>query len=485
MTTQTFFWHDYETFGTDPQRDRVCQFAGIRTDLDFQQIGEPVMAYCKPAIDYLPHPEACLITGITPQIAEKNGVCEAEFTRLIHDQLAMPGSCGLGYNSLRFDDEVTRNLLYRNFYDPYAREWQNQNSRWDIIDVARAARALRPEGVNWPVNNEGVATFRLEELTKANNISHTAAHDALADVYATIALARLIRDRQPKLYQFLFSNRSKTAVQDLLQLGSFTPLVHISGRFAARNNCLAIILPLCLHPTRSNEVVVYDLAADPGPLLDCTAAEIQQRLFTATADLPDGIARIPLKTVHINKCPVLAPLGVIKQPDAVRLELDIHQHLIHLERIKSAAFLKEKLAQVFTSEYPTTSNDPDLMIYSGGFFSNRDKATMNKIRAAAPAALARLKPDFDDGRLPEMLFRYRARNFPSTLSQQETQDWLEFCRQRLQNSKQGTTHTLESFTAKLSTLQTELGAAQPILHALQEYASQLSRELFGKSDIAS
>jgi len=485
MTTPTFFWHDYETFGTDPQRDRVCQFAGIRTDLDFQQIGEPIMAYCKPAIDYLPHPEACLITGITPQIADKNGVREAEFTRLIHAQLAEPGTCGLGYNSLRFDDEVTRNLLYRNFYDPYAREWQNQNSRWDIIDVARAARALRPEGIHWPVTYEGVATFRLEELTKANNIGHAAAHDALADVRATIALARLIRDRQPKLYQFLFSNRSKTAVQNLLQLGSYTPLVHISGRFAARNNCLAIILPLCLHPTRSNEVVVYDLAIDPGPLLECSAAEIQRRLFTATADLPDGVARIPLKTVHINKCPVLAPLGVIKPDDAKRLELDINQHLLHLDRLKTAAFLKEKLAQVFTSDYPTLTEDPDLMIYSGGFFSNRDKASMTKIRAATPAALARLKPDFDDARLPEMLLRYRARNFPSSLSRQETQDWLAFCRERLQTGLPGNSHTLESFTAKLHTLQAELGPAQPILAALRDYASQLQSALFGKNNVAS
>ena len=483
MTTPTFFWHDYETFGADPQHDRACQFAGIRTDLDFQPIGEPVMAYCKPTIDYLPHPEACLITGITPQIAEKNGVCEAEFTRLINAQLAEPGTCGLGYNSLRFDDEVTRNLLYRNFYDPYAREWQNQNSRWDMIDVARAARALRPEGINWPVTNEGVATFRLEELTKANNIGHAAAHDALADVHATIALARLIRDRQPKLYQFLFNNRSKAAVQDLLQLGSFTPLVHISGRFAARNNCLAVVLPLCLHPTRSNEVVVYDLAADPGPLLDCTVAEIQQRLFTATADLPEGVTRIPLKTIHINKCPVLAPLGVIKQPDAVRLELDIHQHLLHLERIKSAVFLKEKLAQVFTSEYPITTEDPDLMIYSGGFFSNRDKAAMTKIRAATPAALARLKPDCDDVRLPEMLFRYRARNFPSSLSPQETQDWLAFCRERLQTGQTGSAHAFDSFAAKLQSLQAVLGPDQPILTALQDYANQLHTTLFGKSNI--
>ena len=309
MTDSTFFWHDYETFGTDPQRDRVCQFAGIRTDYDFNVIGEPVMAYCKLANDYLPHPEACLITGITPQLANAEGLCEAEFCDIVHNELATPNTCSLGYNSLRFDDEVTRNLLYRNFYDAYAREWQNNNSRWDMIDIVRATYALRPEGINWPVNADGVVTFRLEELTKANNISHTHAHDALADVYATIAMARLIRDSQPKLFQYLFSLRSKSAVQDLLKVGSFTPLVHISGRFPTIKHCLAIILPICVHPTNRNEVIVYDLSVDPAALLELTATEIQQRLFVANDALPEGVERIPLKTVHINKAPVLAPIS--------------------------------------------------------------------------------------------------------------------------------------------------------------------------------
>ncbi len=473
MTTATFFWHDYETFGTDPQRDKVCQFAGIRTDYDFNILGDPIMAYCKPADDYLPHPEACLITGITPQIATEKGVCEAEFAALIHEQLAQPATCALGYNSLRFDDEVTRNLLYRNFYDPYAREWQNNNSRWDMIDVVRAARALRPEGFNWPLNSEGVASFRLEELTAANDIGHQSAHDALSDVYATIAVARLIRERQPRLFKFLLENRSKPAVQRLLQLGSFTPLVHISGRFPARKNCLAIVLPICEHPSKSNEAVVYDLSVDPGPLLELSATEIQQRLFIATDALPAGVERMPLKTVHINKCPVLAPLSVITPKDAERLELDLQQCAVNAQRIQAAGQLKEKLAVVFTSEYSNTISDPDLMIYSGGFFSNRDKAAMTKIRSSLPAKLANLKLDFDDARLPEMLFRYRARNYPQTLSSQELLDWRQFCNERLTNTDESKYLTLDLFFEKIRMLQAGMGAEQPVLKQLMEYGLSL------------
>ncbi|AMK79154.1 MULTISPECIES: exodeoxyribonuclease I [Methylomonas] len=470
MTTATFFWHDYETFGIDPQRDRPCQFAGIRTDDEFNIVGQPVMAYCQSTDDYLPHPEACLITGITPQLAAERGVCEAAFAALINQQLAEPGTCGVGYNSIRFDDEVTRNLLYRNFYDPYAREWQNGNSRWDIIDVVRAAKALRPEGIEWPLNADGFASFKLEELTKANGIAHEAAHDALSDVYATIAMAKLIKQRQPKLFNYLLNNRYKNTALNLLQLGSFNPLIHISGRFSARNNSLAVILPLAQHPSNSNEIIVYDLSVDPTPLLDLSAEDIQQRLFVATDALPEGIARIPLKTVHINKAPVLAPLSVIRPVDAERLQLDLSLCQANLQRIQAAPPLAGKLSEVFTRQYQDSPTDPDLMIYSGGFFSSNDKALMTRIRQTKPVKLTEIAVDFDDARLPEMLFRYRARNYPHTLSPDDAQQWRQYCRDKLNGNLANDSLTLEQFTAKIALLREEPDANLAILNELAAYA---------------
>lgn len=475
MNTPTFFWHDYETFGTDPQRDRVCQFAGIRTDAEFNPIAEPIISYCAPSPDYLPHPEACLITGITPQVARQHGVCEAEFTGIIHEQFAQPETCALGYNSIRFDDEVSRNLLYRNFYDPYAREWQNNNSRWDLIDIVRAARALRPEGIVWPLDEAGVASFRLEALSKANHIAHEAAHDALSDVYATIAIAKLIKQRQPKLFNYLFAQRSKTAAQQLLQVGSYTPLVHISGRFPARKHCLAIILPLCRHPTNANEVVVFDLAADPTALLELSAAEIQQRVFTASSDLAEGIERIPLKTVHINKCPVLAPLSVIRPADAERLELDIPVCLRHAEQLRATTDLESKLAAVFKREYADSPSDPDLMIYSGGFFSSRDKNTLSRIRSLSPQQLKTFNSGFDDPRLAEMLFRYRGRNFPETLSTAELADWQGFCFERLHQPPDTRYLNFDEYFSKIQALQADPANSKGGLSQLQEYGVALQK----------
>lgn len=479
----SLFWHDYETFGIDPQRDRPAQFAGVRTDIDFNIIGQPLVAYCKPPADYLPQPDSCFITGITPQIAEQRGICEAEFIGLIHQQFSQANTCVLGYNNIRFDDEVTRNALYRNFYDPYEREWKNGNSRWDLLDVVRAAKALRPEGIVWPMNvEENRPSFRLEELTKANGLTHEMAHDALSDVYATIAVAKLLKTAQPKLYQFLWQHRLKAEALNLLQLGQFKPVVHISGKYPSRKHCLAIVLPLCKHPTNANGVMVYDLSVDPEPMLSLSVEDIQHRIFTTTAELTEeGVDRIPLKTVHINKCPVLAPITVIKPEDAERLALDLLACKQHIETIRQAGSkLLEKLALVFTNRYGDfveQDDDPDLAIYSGGFLSDVDRQTLVKIRALSPEQLTVQPFSFNDNRLADMLFRYRARNYPETLTAEEKKHWHLFCVQRLLGQQSGAGTTLEAYFARLQELSTVEGIDQTILQALQTFANEKMQQL--------
>lgn len=485
MPVQTLYWHDYETFGADPQRDRPVQFAGVRTDEDFNVLEEPLCLYCKPPDDYLPEPEACLITGITPQLALEKGWCEADFIKQIHNQLARSNTCSLGYNSLRFDDEVTRNTLYRNFYDPYAREWQNGNSRWDLIDVVRTARALRPEGINWPFSEDGKPTLRLEELTKANDIQQDGAHDALVDVMATIALAKRLKQAQPKLYDFLWQNRTKNAVQSLLAVGSFTPVVHISGMYPASKHCLAVVVPLCKHPTDTNGVIVYDLSIDPEPLLTLSAQEIQTRIFTATAALPEGMERIPLKTVHINRCPVLAPLNVIRAKDAERLEMDLAKCAVHLNKINQAMFLIPKLEDVFgNNKLPHQQIvDPELAIYSGGFFADADKQQMLKIRELDPEILARTVFQFKDKRLPELLFRYRARNYPATLTKEEQLQWQTHCRLHVTQNDPGLESLVDRYNARLQALRNEKTHNLAIIDALQDYLGQKLKVWTSNGDV--
>ncbi|HUH38528.1 MAG TPA: exodeoxyribonuclease I [Spongiibacteraceae bacterium] len=430
MSQPSFYWHDYETWGVDPVRDRPCQFAGIRTDAELNEIGEPLNLFCRPGLDVLPSPEASLITGISPSHAEREGVSEREFMAAIHEQLAQPQTCGVGYNSIRFDDEISRHNLYRNFYDPYAREWQHGNSRWDLLDPVRAFAALRPQGIEWPRRDDGSASFKLEHLTVANGIEHHGAHDALSDVRATIALARLLRAANRELFDYLLALRDKRRVMQLLDLKHRKPMLHSSGRFPNQFLCTSLIVPLAPHPTNRNAVICADLRAAP-VWLDWDAETIRERLYTASADLGEGESRPALKLVHCNRAPALAPLSVMDAAVEQRLALDRRQCERHYQQLIGAPDLPAKLTEVFRSGGFPARDDPDEMLYDG-FFEDDDKRLMVQVRNASARELAGHWA-FRDERLPELLWRYRARNFPDSLSPEEQARWLTFCRERWQN----------------------------------------------------
>ncbi len=445
----TFYWHDYETWGIDPRRDRPSQFAGIRTDAELNIIGKPLIQYCKPADDMLPHPEACLVTGITPQHAMTHGVSEAEFFAAIHQEMAQPGTCSVGYNNIRFDDEFTRYGLYRNFFDPYAREWQNGNSRWDLIDVVRLTRALRPEGIEWPTKEDGVTSFRLEELTHANGIEHADAHDALSDVYATIAMAKLIKEKQPRLFEHQLKMRNKRMVAEQLNTAIKIPVLHVSSKYPSKDGCIAMVAPLINHPVNNNSVVVYDLRVDPTLLIELDVEEIKQRVFTAREDLPEGVERIPLKEIHINKCPVVVPLNTLSDSAAEEWQINVAEAERHLDQIRQAK-LDEKIKQVYSGREFDAIVDPDQALYSGGFFSDTDRHLMDYVRTTPVAELGNLDLDFADERLPEMLFRYRARNWPGELSTDEKRRWEEFRMRRLSNRQADAGITLDDYRSTLA-----------------------------------
>lgn len=472
----TLYWHDYETFGVDPRRDRPVQFAGIRTDLEFNIIGEPLSLYCRPANDFLPAPEACLVTGITPQKALAEGVPEAQFINQIHEEFSQPNTCVVGYNNLRFDDEVTRATLYRNFFDPYAREWQNGNSRWDIIDMVRLTHALRPEGIQWPVHPDGKPSFRLEQLTDVNGISHEAAHDALSDVHATIAMARLIKENQPKLYDYVYSHRSKQSVSQLLNTVNPVPVLHVSSMFPAERGCIALVAPLAAHPTNKNEVIVYDLSVPPESFLSLRPDEMAARLFTRQDDLPEGCARLPIKTVHINKSPVLVPANTLTSDAVEKWHLDIESAQLHLTTLLAHPNFTKNLKSLYSDRKFDAVSDPDFMLYSGGFFSSDDRHRMEIIHQTSPEDLMALDLPFQDDRLQEMLFRYRARNYPDLLSDVEKSRWNEFRRERLRIDSGGAGVNSADLDASIERLRNagDLNQSQQgVLKELQEYAQSI------------
>ncbi|MEJ7139210.1 exodeoxyribonuclease I [Amphibiibacter pelophylacis] len=493
----TFFWHDYETFGLSPAFDRPAQFAGLRTDAELNPIGDAVMWYCQPALDYLPDPQSCLLTGITPQRCWREGLPEREFAARIHAELAREDTVGVGYNSLRFDDEVTRHLFWRNLIEPYGREWQNGCGRWDLLDVMRAAHALRPEGLNWPQREGGGTSFRLEDLTRANGLDHGQAHDALSDVQATVALARLLRQAQPRLFDFFAGLRRKEAVIEQIQtVAAGGPFWHVSGRLSAAQGHMALVYPLAPHPTNKNELIVWDLAQDPAELGELRAADIRARLFVRSEDLPEGVQRLPIKTLHLNRSPiVVGNLKVLTAERAAHWGIDVAQRLRHAEAAARVAPLLAGLwPEVYARERDAGPVDVDGDLY-GGFLSRADRSLLDSLRALEPAKMAaqmgaqmaQRQPAFEDERLDELLLRYIGRHEASVLGGEALARWQAHGRQRLwgEEGREGSgpaprTLTLAAYARRIdelaeSAFEKDDERAQTLLEELADYASAVEQ----------
>jgi len=475
---RSFLFYDLETFGSDPRRTRIAQFAAIRTDLALNEIETPHEFFVRPADDLLPSPEATLVTGITPQQALREGICEAEAFTRIHEVMAAPGTCTLGYNSIRFDDEFIRYGLYRHFYDPYEREWRGGNSRWDLLDVMRLAHALRPEGMVWTPREDGQGTsFKLEHLAAANEVRIGDAHEALSDVRALIGIARKLRTAQPKLWEYALKLRDKRHVAGLLDITHVQPVLHVSQRYPALRLCAAAVVPLAQHPAISTRVIVFDLEADPQPLFDLDADTIAARLYLRRDQLPEGQARIALKEVHTNRCPALVEWRHLRAEDFARLQInpELMETRAQLLR-KHAPVLAEKLRRVYAIRRESAPADADAALYDG-FFGDQDKRRFAGIRTTAPEHLGQRDFGFNDPRLDELLFRYRARNWPDTLSADERQRWDGYRRRRLldETAMLGEL-TLPQYQAQLAALRVEHAghpAVLGLLDALDEWGNAI------------
>ncbi len=476
MSEFSFFWHDYETFGRVPRHDRPSQFAGVRTDADLNEIDAPVMVYCQPPLDTLPDPEACLLTGILPQHCQAEGLAETAFADLIEAQLAQPGTVGVGYNSIRFDDEVTRHLFWRNLIDPYAREYKNDCGRWDLLDTVRCLYALRPEGIQWPQHEDGRPSFKLEHLSAANGLAHEAAHDALSDVRATIGLAKLIKTVQPRLWDFCLKLRHKNAVW--AEIGVGKAFLHVSGMYGVERGCLAVVWPLAPHPTNKNELIVWDLAHDPAELFTLNAAAMRERMFTRQDDLPEGVTRLPIKSIHVNKSPVvIGNLKTLSPAMAERWGIDLAQAMAYAEQAAQHGHTLAGLwPDVFQRPQPDSPPDVDEDLY-GGFVGNEDRRRLDRLRRLTPDDPALAKAGFDDPRLAELLFRWRARNFPQSLGSAEQARWEQLRAARLHAGAAGGL-TLTRYFEQIDALnETADERGQEILGALYDWAEQIAPPL--------
>lgn len=468
---RSFYWIDYETWGSNPSKDRPCKFTGIRTDEDLNIIGEPLVIYCQLPSDYLPSPDACLLTGITPRVAMTHGLPEPEFMRRIHEELSKPNTCIVGYNNVKFDDEITRYGLYRNFIDPFDWSLSNGNSRWDLLDVLRACYALRPDGVNWSYDDDGLPSFELEELSAANGIEHGSVHDAKSKVISLIEIAKVIKNAQPKLFDFLFKHRLKKQLKSLIDITNNKPLVHISGIFGNLRGNTSWVIPIIEHPTNSSCIVTIDLALNPTSLFELSVDELRTALYNENTELSEDESAIPIKVIDLDECPVLATAKALTESDADRINLDRKQCLANFRTLKdSMPMLRNKFTELFSRDVEQPNNDHvDTQLYSR-LFSSTDKIAINTIISTSPDRLASLDLTYDDERIPKLLFNYRARNFPHTLNENELFRWNNYRREYFESHGYRFMESIESLAMKYESDEKKVS----ILKQLVKYVQDLS-----------
>ena len=155
----SFVIYDLETGGLDSRLDRTMQFAGIRVDENLNILGDPLVLYCKLPSFYIPQKSAIEVTGITSEECQEKGLPEYIFAQQINKFFTQQNNTVvMGFNNIKFDEEFTRNLFYRNFLPPYDYSFKDGNSRWDLINLVRATYELRPEGINWTFKEDGTPT---------------------------------------------------------------------------------------------------------------------------------------------------------------------------------------------------------------------------------------------------------------------------------------------------------------------------------------
>jgi exodeoxyribonuclease-1 len=462
---KTYFFYDLETSGLNARSSRIMQFAGIRTTMDLEPIGEPINVLVRLSDDILPDPYAVMVTGITPQQTQADGLSEREFCKLLIEDVFTADTITVGFNNIRFDDEFIRHTLWRNFHDPYEWAWADGRSRWDMLDVARMTRALRPEGIKWPTDKEGKAVNKLELIAAENGLDHVKAHDALSDVEALIGVARLIKNKQPKLFEYLLQSRDKKKVAALVNLEDPKPFVYASGRYGSAYDFTTVAFPIA-PGIKPGGVLVYDLRVDPDLFKNASPKALAEVMFATREQRqdPDYIS-LPVKELSYNKCPAVAPIGVLDSDAQARIKLDMQTVETNLKKLDAMPDFGARIREAFEMREPyAPAADVEDKLYDG-FLNDKDKGRMSAIRAASAEELADFHPEFIDERLPELLLRYKARQFPQSLADDERKQWEAYRTQKLAAALPGYLKQLQALAAS--------GADSFLLEELQLWAESI------------
>lgn len=509
---QTFTWYDTETSGIDHEYDQIYQFASVKTDANLNIIpNSEKNLNCKPRIDVIPQPGAFLTHMIDIDMLVKEGMSEFELTRMIANEfMSNSNNMVSGYNTIGFDDEVVRRLMFRNMRDPYSHEWMEGNGRFDSYKMIQMIYALKPEMLTWRKNDKGSHSLKLEHLVEDNgllDIGHQA-HDALSDVYATIALTKHLKEDNPRLFDYAMKLTDKRNVSSVLfnnyDVAKRTPIVDVNTIYGGGKKYSSILLPIIGDVKNSSKVLCVDLTKDPTDLFGMSSKDINKYLFTKREELEAHAPRVPAAGIAINKMPMVMQLkpNTLNNEQADRMDVDLDQVEANRQKVvdhiaKDPKFI-ERFQAGFTSEM-RTDNERDsfgTLYTSANFFSDSDKNTRAiltqkesvddnsdyKIKTCDVHAEA-LKTDDKKRQLDLMLRAKWTNNFGSLLkeggySPVEFDKWMDFLNKSLFSGDLGA--TFEDFDKEIVRYKTEKALSEEeidILAKIEKHVQVMKRTL--------
>lgn len=397
-----FVFYDTETTGSDPVFDQILQFGAIRTDDDLT-IVDRFDTRCRLLPHMVPSPEALLVTGLTAgQIVDPALASHFAMVRDIRARLmSWSPAVFAGYNSLEFDEMLLRQAFYQTLHPPYLTN-SNGNSRADILQIVLAANVFEPSALSFTRRPDGKPSFRLDQLAPANGFQHANAHEAVADVEATIHIARCLKAHVPAFWDHAVRLGRRSFAIDY----ALAEPLRLYTEFHYNRPHHWLVAPLAIDPGNPSQVVSYDLAIDPETVAPLDDAALVRRLVTTPK---------PLRAIKANACPMILPWargeGLVSSFDLGESELRRRRR-----RLDDDAALRERLLSAqarIARPYPVSPHVEDRIYES--FPTAADQRRMESFQRADWAGRGAAIATFDDDRIKELALRLVHAECPDVL----------------------------------------------------------------------
>jgi exodeoxyribonuclease-1 len=419
-----FVFYDLETTGADKRFDQILQFAAVLTDDDLNVVDQfEIRSRLLPHI--VPSPGAMMVTGVrVNQLVDPSIPSHFEMCTKIHQVLSdwSPATM-VGYNSLRFDEEFLRQAFYASLLPIYLTNTAG-NSRLDALTLVLATRAFRPEALNWPLDEDGKIRFKLDRLAPVNGFAHDNAHDALADVRATIHLTRLIKERAPDVWAAGMAYRTKAAATAYVEREK----VFVASRLRAAIQTSTLVTALAANPNQPSEVFVFDLQFDPALLTTMPEDEL--------TELIAGTPR-PVTSIRLNTCPLFMPVEAVGSL-AVGYALGMEELLRRATLVTGDAGLRQRLIKVALAGRTPFAESPHVedQIYAG-FYNRTDQALIDEFHKSDWIRRFELARLFADQRLRTLARRLVYCEAPSVVPAKDRERYGHAIAARISGKDEG------------------------------------------------